>query len=403
MRATTCVSEPDCNGHGPVNQLIHSQKLADADYKLVVTPNVDTIYTPAWLDLSREPMVFTMPETDRFYTTQVLDAWTNTPAVLGPGRYLIARSGHTGDVPEGLTLVEVPTDMAWLISRILVNGNADMVNVKAIQDAMTLMPLSTCTGDSTAAPQEAAAEDTAITKPLEAVLAMDLQTYFDTANALMVKNPPSDADTGLLGRLAAVNMGPGLTFDAASLKGDHATRWQDVTAALTKAFPEINRQHQKVMGSWKYYGDPIGNFGTDYQYRALVAYGGLSANPLSVALYAQANADADGATLTGQNTYVLHFDSLPPVTGNGFWSVTAYGSDNYLIANVMDRYYINDRSDVTPNPDGSLDIVLSAEAPADTANWLPVGTEEFHLYLRVYNPDMDQINGTWSGPTIVRQ
>lgn len=66
----------------PINQFIHARKLADASTRTVVTPNVDTIYTQAWLDVSTEPQIYVVPEVDRFFNVQVLDAWTNTAAVL---------------------------------------------------------------------------------------------------------------------------------------------------------------------------------------------------------------------------------------------------------------------------------------------------------------------------------
>ena len=66
----------------PINQFIHAEKLADATTRAVVTPNVDTIYTQAFLDVGAEPMIYGVPQTDRFFNVQVLDAWTNTAAVL---------------------------------------------------------------------------------------------------------------------------------------------------------------------------------------------------------------------------------------------------------------------------------------------------------------------------------
>ena len=87
------------------------------------------------------------------------------------------------------------------------------------------------------------------------------------------------------------------------------------------------------------------------------------------------------------------------VLEGGFWSVTAYGDDDFLIDNPVDRYCINDRSDLKANDDGSVDIILSEDAPENTTNWLPVGDGGFHLYMRIYTPDMDALD-TWTAPTI---
>jgi hypothetical protein len=161
------------------------------------------------------------------------------------------------------------------------------------------------------------------------------------------------------------------------------------------------------MGNWMYYGDPIAEWGTDYPYRALIAQIALGANPTYVAIYPGVTDDSQNQQLSGNYKYKLHFDEgmLPPVKKPGFWSITAYGPDTFLIPNEINRYCINDRSNVTYNQDGSLDILLQAEAPAGEMenNWLPVGTRNFHLIMRLYLPDMDQINGTWKIPEIVKQ
>ena len=130
MNATKIYStntETANNIRAPINQFNHARKLADASFRTVVTPNVDTIYTQAWLDLSEEPMIYVVPATDRFFNVQVLDAWTNTAAVLEePGIYAIVRSGWQGTLPEGVRKIEVPTTTVWTIARIVLSGTEDL-------------------------------------------------------------------------------------------------------------------------------------------------------------------------------------------------------------------------------------------------------------------------------------
>ena len=159
------------------------------------------------------------------------------------------------------------------------------------------------------------------------------------------------------------------------------------------------QKFSKKLGQWDYFGEPIGDFNTEYAYRALVALAGLGANTVEVALYPKIEQDADGNTLTGEKSYILHFESYPQVLEGGFWSVTAYGDDDFLIDNPIDRYCINDRSGLQANDDGSVDIILSEDAPKDTTNWLPVGAGGFHLFMRIYTPDMEALE-TWVAPTI---
>lgn len=402
-KAATNTAEPDLNGHAPVNHLIHAQHLATANFRLVVTPNVDTVYTQAWLDLREGPIVYVMPQTDRFFQVQVLDAWTNTPAVLKhAGTYLFTTPDWQGTVPQGMEQVSVPTNTVWLIARVVVDGEADMENVRQIQQAMQLMPLSAWPegGEFTAPLGEYREENNVV--PLNAVLSMGPQLYFQTANDLMKVNPPAAEDADVLERFQALNIGPGLHFDPTVLQGDVKAEWTAMLQSLRETLVAAGAQYQVSLGGWKYFGEPIGNFGTAYDYRAMVALGGLGANPVDVAIYPKIDVDAEGVQLSGANTYNLHFDSLPPTEENGFWSVTAYGSDDFLIANGLNRYCINDRSDFTLNEDGSLDIILAANAPEYEANWLPVGMDDFHLFMRVYLPDMSAIQGGWTAPIITK-
>lgn len=400
MKAATNTEKADLDGHAPVNQLIHSRQLADADSRLVVTPNVDTVYTQAWLDVSEEPMAFIMPETDRFFQTQVLDGWTNTPAVLEVGSYLIVKEGWEGEIPEELELVEVPTDMVWLISRILLNDSADMEQVGLIQENMQLLPLSAWKSGENYTPPAGEYREEYDVNPLQAVLSLDPQNYFERANQQMLKNPPAAEDAAELEKFSTLNIGPGMEFDASVLTGDPETRWQQMLSSVKETVTVSGAKYQKTLGDWTYFGEPIGNYGTAYDYRAMIAMGGLGANPTDVAVYARTNTDAAGVSLSGEKTYTIHFESLPPVKDGGFWSVTAYGSDDYLIANDLGRYCINERSDFVLNEDGTLDIVLSKEAPENQANWLPVGEGEFHLFLRIYLPDMNELDKEWTAPVI---
>ena len=393
-------TEEAVTGKAPVNQFIHSVALANAQFRNVVTPNVDTIYSQVWYDLSEEPMVYELPETDRFCKVQVLDGWTNTAAVLDKaGAYAITLSTWEGELPEGVTRIDVPTSMAWSITRIVLSGEEDLPNVYAIQEKMKLMPLSDyISGDTYEPPRGSYSEENDYI-PVDKVLSMDPITFFNKANELMVKNPPAAADKEMLEKIAAVNIGPGMEFDTSVLTGDVAENWKTMLTEIRLKLIKEGQKFSKKLGQWNYFGEPIGDFNTEYAYRALVALAGLGANTVEVALYPKIEQDADGNTLTGEKSYLLHFESCPQVLEGGFWSVTAYGDDDFLIDNPIDRYCINDRSGLQANDDGSVDVILSEDAPKDTTNWLPVGDGGFHLFMRIYTPDMDALE-TWTAPTI---
>ena len=383
---STNAKTPSAN-RAPVNQFIHARKLLDASSRTVVSPNVDTIYTQAWLDVSAEPQIYVVPETGRFFNVQVLDAWTNTAAVLeAPGAYAIAYSGWEGTLPEGVRRIDVPTRTVWTIARIMLSGPDDLPNVAALQSRMQLMPLSAYPAGPDAAPEGSYSPENDFV-PVEKVLAMTPQEFFDTANRLMETDPPAEADAPLLRSLAALSVGPGERFDASVLGPLGGLRWKRMLLQLKSSLRAQAARYARQMGQWTYYGDPIGDFGTAYDYRTMVALMGLGANTTDVAIYPRTSTDSTGADLTGKKTYTLHFDALPPTVGTGFWSVTAYGEDNFLIDNPIRRYCVNDRSGLHRNPDGSIDVTLSKDAPEDTTNWLPVSDEKFHLFLRIYKPD----------------
>ncbi len=363
-------------GRAPINQFNHAKKLADASFRTVVTPNVDTVYSQAWLDISTEPMVYVLPETDRFCNVQLLDAWTNTAAVLDKaGAYAIALPGWEGELPDGVTRVDVPTATMWSITRTVLSGNEDLPNVYAIQEQMQLLPLSAYVqGGEYAAPQGAYKEENDFV-PVNKVLSMTPAEFFNTANALMQVNPPADADKELLKKLSAINVGAGKTFDAALLGEGAAERWTQMLQGLRATLAADGAKYAQKLGQ---------------------------CNTVDVAIYPKTAVDETGAALTGEKKYTLHFETLPPTLEGGFWSVTAYGEDDFLIDNSIDRYCINDRSDFKLNADGTLDIILSKDAPEDTSNWLPVSDGEFHLFMRIYVPDMTALD-SWQPPVIREQ
>ena len=260
------------------------------------------------------------------------------------------------------------------------------------------MPLSAYQMDSWTAP--AGKYDPAYNfVPVQHVLAMCAEDFFTTANHLMEANPPSEADAPMLQKLAALHVGPNETFEKKALGFAGTLRWKLMLLQLKDKLKAEAENYAQQMGQWIYYGDPIGNFGTAYTYRTMVALRGLGANTTDVAIYPKTDVDSTGTVLTGKKTYTLHIEADPPTLEKGFWSVTAYGESDFLIENPIDRYCVNDRSGLHRNPDGSIDITLSKEAPADTTNWLPVGEGDFHLFLRIYKPDAAALTD-WQPPVV---
>src|SRR5215472_18126415 len=129
----TNVAKPEEGGHAPLNQFSNFLKYPTAAYKDVVRMNVDTLYSFAWLDLSKEPIVLSDPDTQgRYYLMPILDAWTNVFASPGKrttgteaGNFAIVGPNWKGSLPTGLKEVKSPTNTAIIAGRTPANGPAD--------------------------------------------------------------------------------------------------------------------------------------------------------------------------------------------------------------------------------------------------------------------------------------
>ena len=400
---------------GPENQLRLVRQFPDASFKDVVRPNVDTLYTTAFFSMKDGPWVFEMPpNSQRYELMPFMDAWTNVFASPGTrthgaaaATFLLAGPNWQGEVPRGMTLLRSPTDMVWLIGRTQTNGTADFQTVHRLQDRLQVKKFNATSqtashANAPAKPPTWVHSRVPAIPPVTQLRNMQTAEFFERLMALMVINPPAKADAPMLQRMAAVQLVPGqaVHLKALDLACFELGRW----LADYKVQQVLNTQPAK--GAWSTPPLNLGAYGTDYNTRAAVAMVGLGANLPQDALYPNSRTDREGRQLNGQFRYRLHFDAkqLPPV--KAFWSITAYGSHEFLIANPINRYALGDRDPLHFNPDGSLDIWIQAHEPAEAAkrsNWLPVQAHaNFLLNARLYWPAQDALEGTWKMPTLER-
>ncbi|MGQ0446525.1 MAG: DUF1254 domain-containing protein [Beijerinckiaceae bacterium] len=149
-QATNVPDAATANMRAPVNEFAHVQAYPKADEKDAVRFNFDTLYSLAWLDLSSEPVILSVPDTKgRYYLLPMLDMWTDVFSVVGSrttgtkaGTYAIVAPGWSGNLPEGAVKIVAPTPVIWILGRTQTNGPEDYANVHKVQDGYKLTPLS---------------------------------------------------------------------------------------------------------------------------------------------------------------------------------------------------------------------------------------------------------------------
>jgi hypothetical protein len=384
------------------NQFIHQPTLAGPGSRLVVTPNSDTLYSSAFLDLRGGPVVLRTPAlTDHYYVFQFLDMYTNTIANVGTrttgqgtNAVTVTGPGWRGRLPAGTRRISSPTPDVWVIGRTLPKDQADVAIVDQLQQQYSITPLP-----PRSPPEGSGRPACGVSRP--AVNASGAQ-FFDELGAGLSADPPPSSDAPILRDLAAAGIGPGTRPSANANPAVAAALTQSVGAASV-AVARSAAAMLTSAGGWNRL-QHVGTYDHDYATRAEIAQVALGVNVPAESVYYSTGTDRSGAPLVGNRPATVHFAAgqLPPVDRHGFWSVTLYGPDHFLVANVLNRYAIGDRTPgLQRGSDGSLDLYLGATAPAGhEANWLPAPPGSFSLVLRAYLPGSAIRTGAWRPPRI---
>ena len=408
----TNVAAPDA-AHAPMGQILKFRTYPAVDNHAVTAPNADTLYTNAWLDVSKEPWILSVPNMgDRYYLLPLLDGWTDVFQVPGkrttgdkPQTYAITGPGWSGTLPAGVTEYKSPTAMVWLLGRIYCTGTpADYAAVHALQDKFSLVPLSSYGKPYT--PPAGTVDPSVDMKAgiRDQVDAMDITTYFNYLAQLMKTNPPSADDAPLVAKMATIGLVPGQDFDPSKLGAFDKEAMKAVPKLAQAKVIEFGKKVEPVNG-WLVL-HKTGLYGTDYLDRAFITAIGLGANRPQDAIYPTGQKDGSGNEFdASSNKYVIHFDKgqFPPV--NGFWSLTMYDAKYFFVPNALNRYTLSQRNKFVTNADGSVDLYLQAESPGKDkeANWLPAPKAKFIPMMRLYWPKETPpsiIDGSWNPPAI---
>ena len=397
----------------PWNQLVNTPRVYTPADTTVQTPNSDTPYSFIGLDLRAEPFVLTVPviEKQRYFSVQLIDAYTFNFAYIGSratgnggGNFLIAGPGWKGETPRGVTqVIRAETQFVLAAYRTQLFNPGDLENVKKVQAGYKAQPLSAFLG--AAAPQAAPTID--FIKPLAPATEKTSLQSFNILNFILQFCPTDPSEKELMARFAKIGVGAGKTVDLDRLSPEIRTAmeqgiadaWVDFGGVM-KLFDEGKVTSGDVFGTRAYLRN-------NYLYRMTAAVAGIFGNSRMEALYPVYGVDETKQKLDGANRYRLRFaaDQLPPV--NAFWSLTMYEMPaSLLVANPIDRYLVN--SPMLPqlrrDADGGLTLIVQHDAPgkADEANWLPAPKGPFVMFMRLYWPKAEAVEGKWTAPPLKR-
>jgi hypothetical protein len=396
-------------GKGPMNTFSSFPAYPAADNKLVVRFNFDTLYSPAWLDLTKEPMIVSAPDTNgRYYLLPMLDMWTDVFASPGwrttgtqAGNFLITPPGWTGDTPSGMTRIDAPTPYVWILGRTKTDGPQDYDAVHKIQAGYKITPLSQNYSPPTVTIDPSVDMKT---PPKVQVDTMPAAKFFAYAAELLKTIPPHITDQPMIAQLKKIGIEPGQSFDlnkaAPAVRKALESAPSEAQQLMAWKVPTIAR----VANWWSMNTDTMGVYGNYYLKRAIVAQLGLGANLPEDAIYPYNLGDETGKPLDGANKYTLHFDKGETPPADAFWSVTLYDAEGFQVANSLNRFNLAGWMPLKSNADGSMDLYFQNESPgADKeANWLPAPKGAFNLLMRLYAPKSEALTGKWNPPPVTR-
>ncbi|MCU0070292.1 DUF1254 domain-containing protein [Pseudomonas koreensis] len=396
----------------PLNTLANIGKTFTPKDTAIITPNADTPYSFVWMDLRAEPLVLTLPpiEEHRYYSVQLIDAYTQNFAYLGTrstgnngGHFMIAGPDWQGQQPVNIDrLLRSESNITYAIYRTQLLNEKDLPALKQIQKGYKVQTLSQYLKQKPPAP----APKVNWPKPVPDM--SDSPDLFRYLNFMLTFAPAQDVEKDLLARFARIGVGAGQQFDSKKLSAEQRQALEDGISDAKAEFAQLKKDkidtHEVSSGAFFGTRDHLAG---NYLYRYGGAKLGIFGNSAEEAHYISYFVDKDGQPLdASKHAYTLHFDkgALPPA--DAFWSLTMYdGKTQLLVANPLNRYLINSPMlpDLTLDADGGLTLYVSHENPGKgrQTNWLPAPDGPFYGVLRLYLPKPQVASGEWNTPPLI--
>ena len=397
----------------PWNNIANIPRVSTPADTTAQTPNADTPYSWLGLDLRAEPIVLTMPviPKERYFTVQLIDAYTFNFAYIGSratgndgGSFLIAGPNWKGEKPKGVKeVIRSETEFIFAFYRTQLFDPGDIDNVKKLQAGYKVQTLSAFTGTP---PKTAAAVD--FFKPISRDDQKTSLEFFNVLNFVLRYCPTDPSEVDLMARFAKIGVGAGKHLDVSKLSPEMKTAMEE---GIADAWADFGRTRDELNEGKITSGDVFGTrayMKNNYSYRMAAAVLGIYGNSKQEAMYPIYGVDSNNQKLTGANNYTLHFAAgeLPPV--NAFWSLTMYKMpESLLVANPINRNLIN--SPMLPqlkkDEDGGLTLYVQNKSPGKDkeANWLPAPEGPFVMYMRLYWPKEEALDGKWKSPPLKRE
>lgn len=390
---------PDWNGEPLINREIHVRELSDPSSCAVTTPNNDTLYTSAVLDLTVGPIEVVAPESQaRYVSIAFMNPFNDQVAFIGSratdgrgGRFWVLGPGHFPDVPEDVTPIRVESNDLWMLGRVFVAGERDLVDARMVQSQISVRPLNS-----------AKLARNFVIKPSERASA---KTFLALTNEILARNPAAK-HTERASIFEAFGIVPGKldAFEGLSLTKKYV--WsRAVDQVEDRIMAQITADEKNAIG-WTTPPRILGNYGTNDTVRAGTAMVGFGALTVDEAVYYRSSTDAAGTPLNGDQSYRMVLPAAGVPT-DAFWSLSMYAisSDQRLFfyENELSRFAINSHSDgLVFQPDGSIILAFQRERPSDPSLvWMPTPEGAFKCVFRAYLPDRAIREGRWTPPPIV--
>ena len=367
----------------------HTDDLATPTDRAIVVPNNDTLYSSAWYDLRHGDLIIDVPAMDhsrRYWNVMILDGYTHVAYIcrrhhgVAGSRVRVALDPSTPPSNDDSDMITLGTPTAWVIFRVLVESPDDLGMARALQRSISVLPPSLHPNEITQRAERAT------------IIAQAGAEYFTELKNYIAIDPPAPWH-------------PQLSPAAQAIVDDPASVSPQILAAGVdegdKLMASRNVNGLVFENGWST-GRDATDCGDDIVKRAAGAKFGLGGHQAIENRSYIAQSDANGNRLDGNQALALHLPAkqMPPC--NGFWSLTAYGTDMYLVANEIDRWSISNRTQgLHYDDDGGLTIIISAERPASIENWLPVPKGPYLMGMRVYEGHVSVVNCEWFPPSLV--